>query len=290
MAPPSPSSGDSCEKPIIEADPETRVQARLSVSSRERIVRGGQWPAAIGIVLSLVTAELVCRAFYFEKQTFDPNFGYIFAPGTKVIYAREGHGISSWWQSGVRRSKPLTEAAEGKILVLGDSFTEALQIDDGDVYTDLLEAHLQESGYPLAVLNLGRSGTSIADYIDKAPKYAESFAPRWVVIQVRDSDFTEEAWTPRAGFAAFEQPEGGMLTVVPGVHRPPGTSRKWANAVLNASALARFSLVRQQEFRNWFDTEAPLFQTQMEPAPPAKTPGCSQLSHRGRTRDARQSI
>jgi len=52
-----------------------------------------------------------------------------------------------------------------RVLIVGDSITEAAQVDDGIPFADRLEATIPEFQF----LNAGRSTMSTADYVALAP-------------------------------------------------------------------------------------------------------------------------
>lgn len=212
--------------------------------------------------------ELVARKIFYMPIAFDPAFGTIWQPGAEVRHNLEGNGISHWKPLGVRAS-PLEQTGKAfPILVLGDSFTESLQIADDKVYTARVEALLAAEGVKVQVLNCGRAGNSVADYISKAALYQETFHPSWVVVQVQASDFCKDAWSEsksrnkanQKAYFAFDA-EGHLQLKSPEI-RPPET---WGRMELliyrvsNSFALLRFAFFRISEAISWFRNEAPLF-------------------------------
>jgi hypothetical protein len=115
--------------------------------AKTKISASKRWSILLGLLLSLSTGELLCRMLYFQKKTFDPEFGYVFQAGTKTVHFLEGYGISSWTQHGIRRAKSLPSRGESSILVLGDSFTEAVHVGDAEVFTQVLEEQLAQAGH-----------------------------------------------------------------------------------------------------------------------------------------------
>src|SRR5262249_2151345 len=83
-------------------------------------------------------------------------------------------------------------AGELRILCLGDSFTEGLQMDVARTYPMRLEALLREGAasdprLPRArVFNGGRSGRSVAYTVGLAGAHLRMFDPDWVVVLVRN--------------------------------------------------------------------------------------------------------
>ena len=98
-----------------------------------------------GVLGALLLLEAVVRQIYWHPAVIDPVLGAVPAPGETHRYATEGDGRSHWSAPGVRRPTP-PDPQRASILVFGDSFTEALMIDDADVYTQRLEEGLAALG------------------------------------------------------------------------------------------------------------------------------------------------
>jgi hypothetical protein len=167
---------------------------------------------AVVVGAALVGSEITARQFYKASLVYDPEIGYLQAPGT-VHWSSEAHATSVWTADGLRRRAP-PRMDVPRVLVVGDSVTEALQVDDGLPFPDRLEAKIPE----LQFLNAGRSTMSTADYVAFGPLWIRRFSPTWTVIQVKDNDFTNDAFDPRDR-SHFEM-TGGALRLVPMVSPP----------------------------------------------------------------------
>jgi lysophospholipase L1-like esterase len=174
-------------------------------------------PLAVGIALALATLEGVSRWYFNYRSVQDPVLGSIVPSGFTVRSRIEGSGVAHYQANGVRRSVGSGEQSEGQILCLGDSFTEAHQVRDDEVYTAVAERALTQAGLRVEVLNVGRSGWSAADYVAQAHAYRELFKPAWTVIQIHDSDLTSDAW--QASKTHFRRRCGGCPIEV--VSLPP---------------------------------------------------------------------
>ncbi len=208
----------------------------------------------VGMLLALALTEGIVRNVYAISYAYEPEIGWIHAPGVRR-WAREGFAESHWTDHGIRRSSPL-RADDPVLLVLGDSFTEALQVSDDEVYTSLLERRLRDGGRKVQVANAGRSTQSSADYVAHGPFYLRVFSPAWTVVQLRLDDFATDAWD--ATRTHFE-PAQGMLKVVDVV--PPRFAG--ARGVLwdarQTSMLLGYGVSRMGEYRSVADKEPPLF-------------------------------
>ena len=195
------------------------------------------------------------RQVYWLLSGRDPDFGAIPRPGSSVHWWREGHGTSRWTEHGIRRaSLPGNESRP--ILAVGDSFTEAFNVGDADVFTQRLETLLAEDGIAVPVLNAGRSGLSPADYAANAERQRQLFAPRWTIVQLRAPDLEAEAFD--ASRSHFQRDASGALEVVP-VELPLSRFYYLLLPLRSASTLLNYGIVRGREFLAATNDEPPLF-------------------------------
>ena len=216
---------------------------------------------ALGIALAIGLLEVGMRQIYSLHYARDPVFGLVPQPGETVVYGREGHGRSRWTEHGIRRAS-LPEAGERPILAVGDSFTEAFNVDDDLVYTQRLETLLAETGVAIPVLNAGHSGASPADYVADAPRLREFFAPRWTLVQLRPGDLEEEGF--EVDRTHFERNASGALDVVR-VELPVSRFNAFLAPFRSASALVSYGILRLKEYAA--ATEPPLFRAGSIAAP-----------------------
>ena len=181
------------------------------------------------------------------------------APNSTVVYRLEGCGVSYWNADGVR-SRTNPPYRSNPILAIGDSFTEALQVDDNEVYTSILEKRLETKGNHSPILNLGFSGGALPHYIANADRYKSYFSPEWAIIQLRDPDLTTEAWgkdTPHF----CKNSTNDVIECVSGMVANHPTSIVF-RIFISASRLfsfPRYAYQRVKEFDLIFKKEAPLF-------------------------------
>ncbi len=206
-------------------------------------------------MLALGCLELGMRQVYWLLSARDVDFGMGPRPGSPVRWWREGHGLSHWTEHGVRGAS-LPAAGSHPILVVGDSFTEAFNVDDDAVFTQRLEALLPEAGIAVPVLNAGRSGLSPADYVANAQRHRELFAPRWTIVQLRAPDLEAEGFD--ASTTHFERAGSGKLEVV---RVQPALSRlyPWLLPFRSRSTLINYGIVRGLEYLAAMKEEPPLF-------------------------------
>lgn len=218
--------------------------------------------AALAVLLALCVFEVVARQVQWIPYESHPRLGSVPAANKTARYCREGCGTSHWIAGGIRRATPL-DPALGTIVVLGDSFTEALMTDDERVFTQLAEERLRAAGAPVQIANVGRSGASAAEYVALAPYYQELVAPRWVVVQLRAPDLEGDSFDPAK--THFERTADGGVRAVEVVRN---TSRwhEYLAPLRRYSALASFARMRLLEFAAAAEAEPPLFRATQPPA------------------------
>jgi hypothetical protein len=185
--------------------------------------------SAIGILLAAVASEVALRHLSWIGR--DPLGG----PGSTIVYHRlnEGWGFGHWDGAGIRAS-PVSNTPT--LLAVGDSFTEAQEVDDDEVFTALLG---------LRVLNAGRASESPADYCLQGPKLLQRYRPAWTLIEINDMDLSDDAFeSSKAHFVI----RGRRLLAVPTDTHPLGRISRILGAVRRESALANYAVARIQMF------------------------------------------
>jgi hypothetical protein len=145
------------------------------------------WRTVAGVVLALLTFEAVLRQLVFGHITLDPRVGWVWRSTAVVHRLGEGWGVSHWRDDETRAHAEVPANAP-RIVVAGDSFTEALQVDDNEVFSARLSN--------VNALNIGQSGHSAADYVAFGPEYRARFQPAWSVIEIGPSDLADDAFIP----------------------------------------------------------------------------------------------
>jgi hypothetical protein len=210
---------------------------------------------ALAAVVVLPLWELGLRRLCFAPIEVIPAFGSILAPDVEIRWAIDGDGASRWNAAGVRGAVP-PDPQSPSVLVRGDSFTEALMLDDDETFPVALAAGLRDAGVPLPVLNAGASGLSLPDYIERAVSDRERFRVAWSVVQLRDDDLEHEAWdTSKTHFARAADGTLRLEPVAPRLSRIGALLRP----LTNRSALLSYGRMRALEFARAARAEPPLF-------------------------------
>ncbi|MEX1231879.1 MAG: SGNH/GDSL hydrolase family protein [Planctomycetaceae bacterium] len=146
---------------------------------------------SLGLFLGLIVAEIslrFARVGYPLLYQPDPFCGSRLAPGASGVWITEGFGHVSINSLGFRG--PEVSAAKSddvyRIAVLGDSFIEALQVDEPFTFRSQLEQQLNSSRKPgdrrYEVINAGVSGYGTAQELQMLRHYVLPLKPDAVLL------------------------------------------------------------------------------------------------------------
>ena len=121
----------------------------------------------------------------------DRDIGKVPVNGTYVLWGTEGYGRTQYMWDG-EIATPYTGGSP--VVVLGDSHTEAHQVDDASKFVSVAEASLRDRGKIIDLHNLGFSSGTMADYVQLGPSVIARYRPIAVVIQLTAADFGPEAF------------------------------------------------------------------------------------------------
>lgn len=151
------------------------------------------WRPALGVALAVLCAELLVRQFWLHQRVFQDGYVKTAAPHSRTTWGLEGWAISSRGAYAIRDGH---QPGGVPVLVLGDSYTEGLQVSNSSVFTAVAERAARQRGAPLTVLNAGVAGRSFADYLLFADRHRSLFSPAWTVVQLSQHDFAGDAFDP----------------------------------------------------------------------------------------------
>lgn len=219
-----------------------------------------------GVILCLLTAEMMLRPVFRAKRTVCDDVD-CYEPGSESRQCIEGFSVCHWLQHGVRGNGIVTNSLR-PVMVMGDSFVEAVQVDDDELLSKRLEANLWAHNLPNLVFSLGISGAATADYVSCAAKYREWFDPAWTVVVLKSEDCYEAMQFNRK--ACFEVGKDGDALELR-ENTPVRTFEKYSfgkiyYSLLNESSLFQLSWVRAHECIRWWGREPRLFSASVEPS------------------------
>jgi hypothetical protein len=178
-----------------------------------------------GVLVALGLAELALRAFKPQPVGISKTLRadlQLHEPQRRLVYRKpEFETVVEFNSLGLRdqeypRIKPSHAC---RILVLGDSYTAALQVDASQIYTEVLEQSLNAAGGEpvFEVINAGVSGWGTADELRFLQLAGLSLDPDLVLLQftigndVTDNAYDNRFFDVRDGHLVPRQPEGGRL-------------------------------------------------------------------------------
>lgn len=137
----------------------------------------------------LAVGEGAARVFRLDQNRHavnDPVLGWTGAEGAVVRWGREGWGVNRYRETGELQ----TARGEGRpIVVLGDSHTEAFQVNGNDNFVSVAENILWSKGLRWDLRNFGRSAFSMTDYVRVTRYLRRTLHPAAIVVQLEACDF-----------------------------------------------------------------------------------------------------
>lgn len=175
------------------------------------------------IFLALGLMEIGLRLFAPQYSAFiraDDVLGWWFVPGARyVVDAPEdcpGWGASGYMNAHGLRDDDYPYEREPdtfRILALGDSYTEAFQVNQDQIWTELLEQRLNErGGQRYEVINAGRSGMGTAQEYLFYTHEGYRYAPDLVVVLFIPNDLLDNT-TSRSGITPYYSLQGDQLVL-----------------------------------------------------------------------------
>lgn len=147
---------------------------------------------ASGLLAGLILVEVALRLSGLHLARFwrsDPLLGLGLRPGVSGWFIEEGRAFVSTDASGHHDRERTREKPPGtyRVLVLGDSFTEAVQVPLDDAFEQVAKRRLAAScpalkGRTVQVMNWGVRGFGTADELALLKLDGESYSPDAVVV------------------------------------------------------------------------------------------------------------
>jgi len=160
--------------------------------------------ALTSILASLLLFEIGLRAYagliYPKMMIFDPLLGWRHSPNVRRAFVNEfGEKVwvvqNSYGHRGPLRTREHTPETF-RIVALGYSFTEGVQVDESDLFT----AQLERTDSRFQVLNAGVGGYgTVQEYLYLASEGLK-FEPNVVLLMFYENDLTDNALTYYPGF------------------------------------------------------------------------------------------
>ncbi len=177
------------QSPIVQQPEQAKLPAR---AIRQPLRRLGfrLITLAIGLSIAFLCGELLLRVFVVQEgkrlATYDEVLGWRGRPSGSGIYARSADNIAvrfKYNNLGFRDEDVTPKSPEGKrLLLLGDSFVENLEIDYPATFPAIFEARLQaeEPNWDVAVV--GSQGYSTAQQLLAFQRFRPTIQPDLVLL------------------------------------------------------------------------------------------------------------
>ncbi|MFM2092944.1 MAG: hypothetical protein RIS70_68 [Planctomycetota bacterium] len=157
----------------------------------------------IGSLIALLIAEAALRLMgvsYPLPYVPDPYCGSKLRPHMQALFSKEGSAWVSITSDGRRDRERSKEKPEGtyRIAVLGDSYAEALQVDQSQAFWAVLERELafcpEFQSRNVEVINFGVSGFGTAQELEMLRHYAWDYEPDLILLAfVTGNDIRENS-------------------------------------------------------------------------------------------------
>lgn len=158
---------------------------------------------ALGVVAGLAVLELVLHPLASQLRPPPPVViacDSIDSPAVATRQTEEGVALARYSRCGARLTGNPFVSSGAPLVLLGDSYVAAREVDDDETMGARLEAIARDSDRPLAVRQYGWPGASPARYLMVANDVLNRWRPERVVIAVNDDDLglnTTEGPPPR---------------------------------------------------------------------------------------------
>lgn len=148
---------------------------------------------ALSVAFGLLLFEVFLRAVGFTYPIFylpDETRGYALRPGVEGWYRKEGAAFVRINNEGLRDREHDMQKPAGtlRIALLGDSYAEALQVEQGAAFWSVMQQHLEGcpalAGREVEIINFGVSGYGTAQEILTLRDKVWDYAPDIVLLAV----------------------------------------------------------------------------------------------------------
>lgn len=161
------------------ADAAPRSRRRLSRA--ERALRALAVAALLLLVLELATRLVLSSPRVYMPH---PEFGFMYRPLRSILHTREGYSRTRTNSLGFVDDELLAERPGRRTLLLGDSFSAAVEVPRGECFASLVEARLGDH----ELINAGQPGWGPLNQLLLLRSWGPRLLPDQVVLQVNDPD------------------------------------------------------------------------------------------------------
>lgn len=161
---------------------------------------------AVSVVFSLFIAELVCRFRYYGNLSgvgktpesifirYDEQLGWSTIPNSEGYFANPKAGFNGYVkydENGVRANDNNYTYKDDSVLVIGDSVTAGLEVDNGKTYAADLERLLFNNGCKYSIYNAGVRGYGTDQSFWNLERLLDIVKPKYVIYMFNSTDFVD---------------------------------------------------------------------------------------------------
>jgi hypothetical protein len=201
--------------------------------------------SSIGLTLAIF--EGILRLVVYSvavRYSYDPSWGNQVTRGSAIHWALEGSGTTRYLVDG-EVATPFLDGTS--VVVVGDSHSEARQVDDDQNFISVAERQLRQSGRPVDLHNLGQNGFTVPDYIFLAPLLEQRYHPSVTVIEIWVKNFDVANTFDSSQSNHFVSTPDGSLALR---HTPPKNLNTRAGNLRRSLTLVDYGLKRVDDLRS----------------------------------------
>ena len=221
---------------MSEVKPETLDNPRFRISDIYRTL------AAVAAVI--VITEIFLRLFVISPSATIPDsqLGWKYQANTSILHSSEGYARNQINSLGLNDQEPAGTGQFRRIIAVGDSYTEALQVAQQDNFTSVIE----RLSPCLEVLNAGRAGATVVHFPLIVDRLNEEITFSDILIVLNSTDFDD---LQRSNFEIIYDDDEETITNIIVTEQPLSRLRVLFDPVLSRSSLATFLKNRLKQAR-----------------------------------------
>ena len=192
-----------------------------------------------GAVFALILANFCLQPWAKQLYRFDAapvSEDTVDAPVQRYNYFSEGIATAHYTASRARQTGQPPIAGAPFIVIMGDSFVEALQVSDLDTMGAVVERLARQHGDAINVRQYGWSGASPVKYALEEGNVERLWSPAMVVVVANQDDFGPEALHTHWAVATVHQGTASGTLI------PPATSSLRAKVFRKISGIGLLTL------------------------------------------------
>lgn len=171
----------------------------------------------ISVLFSLFSAEIVLRYYYFGKLSianktsavrfirYDEQLGWSPIPNSEGYFSNPRQGYNAYVkydENGIRLNDNSFEREGKSILIVGDSVTAGLEVDNDKTYSAVLERLFYQNGCKYRVYNAGVLGYGTDQSLWNMERLIDIIKPEYVIYMSTSNDFLNNR--------TIKQPNGNL--------------------------------------------------------------------------------